>query len=439
MKSFKLILLVLAVSVLAMGAFASGSSEAGAKAEGPKKATVWLKKTFNPDANAQMQARVAEWGEKNGVDVEIEVIPTKSMVQKFNTAVEAKMLPDVNFLTAAMTTSFGEKGLLKPVDDLIVAIEKANGELVEKTKISVTMGGKAYAVPQWTGSGSLYYRKDLFAAAGLTRPPKTWEELKEYAIKLSQPDKDIYGAGFAFGPGGDCYNQGSSLIYSYGGSILKKDGKTSNFNTPQTVEALSVWVDMFNEGGLPPSVVNWDDGGNNKGYLSGQCAMVINTGSIANVLFKPENKELLDKTGFAQYVGGPKGNLYKHTGNFMAIFKESRAPKIGEEIIKYVMDYSWYRDWMASISPVSMPVYVKSRQDKAWTDDPINKVFLDQSSAQQQFGYPGFPTGAHGELQNLRIISKTLQRIVVDKVSVEQAVKETDEFIQAHLKKMYGK
>ena len=84
-------------------------------------------------------------------------------------------------------------------------------------------------------------------------------------------------------------------------------------------------------------------------------------------------------------------------------------------------------------------IYEKSRKDPFWTEDEVNKYFMSQAIEQQQFGYPGYPTGAHGEMQTLRVISKTLQRTIVDKVPLEQSVAETDDFIKDHLKKMYGK
>jgi multiple sugar transport system substrate-binding protein len=360
------------------------------------------------------------------------------MIQKFNTAIEAGTLPDVTFITAAMATSFADKGLLLPLNDLLKEIEAENGAFVEKTWQSVTIDGNTYAIPQWTGGEAIYYRKDLFEKAGIAAPPETWEELAEMAKKLTNASEGTYGAGFAFGPGGDCYNHGSHIIYSYGGSILKEDGKTSNFNTPATIQALQVWVDMLNDGSMPLSIVNWDDAGNNKAYLSGQVAIVLNSGSIMNALYRPENKELLDNTGVYLIPAGPKGRVIKHTGNFMAIFKDSKAPDIGAEIIKYVLSYDWYKDWMARIAPVSMPVYEQCRTEPTWAEDPVNKVFLESAQMQQAFGYPGAPTGAHGELQNLRIMSKTLQKVAVDKMSLEDAVAETEEFIIDHLKQMYG-
>jgi multiple sugar transport system substrate-binding protein len=426
---------VLLLAVVAISLWANGSGE---DVESKKEVTVWLKKTFNPEANELIQARVLEYGELNNLDIEIEVIPTNVMVQKFNTAVEAGTLPDVTFLTAAMISSFSEKGLLMDLNGLIDDISKTNGPFVDATVRSVTLEGATYGIPQWTGGEALYYRKDFFEKAGINAPPETWAELEDYAQRLTGIEDGVYGAGFTFGPGGDCYNHGSSLIYSYGGSILKPDGRTSNFDSPETVEALSVWTRMLADGSMPPSVVNWDDGGNNKAYLSGQVAMVVNSGSIMNALYKPENKELLDLTGVYYIPEGPAGRIIKGTGNFMSIFNESNEPEIGKEIIKYVMNYDWYRDWMVRIAPVSQPVYQKARADEIFTEDPIHKIFLEMAQMQQNFGYPGEPTGAHGEFQNLRIMSKTLQRSVIDKVSLEQAVSETEEYMNDHLETMYG-
>jgi len=91
-----------------------------------------------------------------------------------------------------------------------------------------------------------------------------------------------------------------------------------------------------------------------------------------------------------------------------------------------------------SIAPVSNPVFSQSYSDPAWTEDPLNKLFLEQAKMQQQFGYPGSPTAAHGEFQNLRIISKTLQRTAVQNAPLEKAVAETEQFMKEHLEQLYG-
>src|SRR5215218_7887948 len=43
-----------------------------------------------------------------------------------------------------------------------------------------------YAVPWFEDAGVLYSRSDLLEQAGYSEPPKTWDELKEMALKTSQ-------------------------------------------------------------------------------------------------------------------------------------------------------------------------------------------------------------------------------------------------------------
>lgn len=54
-----------------------------------------------------------------------------------------------------------------------------------------------YCLPYGPCVTTLAYRKDLFREAGLdpSRPPQTWEELYDYAIKLTDPAKGQYGFG----------------------------------------------------------------------------------------------------------------------------------------------------------------------------------------------------------------------------------------------------
>jgi sn-glycerol 3-phosphate transport system substrate-binding protein len=62
-------------------------------------------------------------------------------------------------------------------------------ELLEKCRYD----GKIKALPWHQYFHSLYWNKTLFAEAGLSSPPDTWEEMIEYGKKLTRPEKDIYG------------------------------------------------------------------------------------------------------------------------------------------------------------------------------------------------------------------------------------------------------
>jgi sorbitol/mannitol transport system substrate-binding protein len=55
---------------------------------------------------------------------------------------------------------------------------------------SLSYNGGLYAVPFYGESSMLYYRKDLFRAAGLTMPQHpTWAQVQSFAARLNQPGK----------------------------------------------------------------------------------------------------------------------------------------------------------------------------------------------------------------------------------------------------------
>jgi ABC-type sugar transport system permease subunit/ABC-type glycerol-3-phosphate transport system substrate-binding protein len=115
---------------------------------------------------------------------------------------------------------------------------------------------RLYAVPNSTDNRALYYNEDLLERAGLVdangraKPPRNWEELKEYAIRLSERDADGNMTRLGFAP-----NYGNSWLYIYGwlngGHFMSPDGRTCSLAEKPIVEALEFMVDIYDElGGI---------------------------------------------------------------------------------------------------------------------------------------------------------------------------------------------
>ncbi len=97
-----------------------------------------------------------------------------------------------------------------------------------------------YALPLSVDSLSLYYNKDLFNQAGITRPPKTWEEFDDDDRKLTNVDSfgNIKISGAAMGassdragnPGGGKINRATdilALLMMQSGAEMWKDGQAT--------------------------------------------------------------------------------------------------------------------------------------------------------------------------------------------------------------------
>ena len=147
--------------------------------------------------------------------------------------------------------------------------------------------GKVYGIPNSVDNRALYYNKDLLIAAGYktigpdgevrARPPKTWGELAEYAVRLTQHD----GKGRIKVIGFPAY-YGNSWLYMYGwmngAKFMSDDRRTCTLNAPRIVEALEYLKRVYDLQGGYPKVRAFEAGfqGNELDpFIQGKIAMKI--------------------------------------------------------------------------------------------------------------------------------------------------------------------
>jgi multiple sugar transport system substrate-binding protein len=107
--------------------------------------------------------------------------------------------------------------------------------------------GKQCALPLLTDAYALYYNKKMFAAAGITTPPKTFTELIADAKKLTVKNSDGSVKTFGFVSRSD-YN-GNGYLYTgvqSGTKFYGSDGKTTVASDPKWQELLQ-WDKELND------------------------------------------------------------------------------------------------------------------------------------------------------------------------------------------------
>ena len=188
--------------------------------------------------------------------------------------------PDVFLVNAPLTTGYGTRGLLMPLDDVFSDEEMAN---YYPAAVEIgSFGGQFLSAPIHTSTQNLYYNADMFAAAGITPPAQderwTWEQITDAAQKLTV-DEDGDGIpevwGFNF--------EQIELFYQLqplGLSLnccqsISEDGLHVDgiINSPSWVEAFSWYGSLFNELGVAPkgdaATVDLFESGNMAMFLGG--------------------------------------------------------------------------------------------------------------------------------------------------------------------------
>jgi multiple sugar transport system permease protein len=107
-------------------------------------------------------------------------------------AIAGGTAPDVMSLWVHKVQNYIEQGFCQPIEDKI-ATWPDKDKMPEAYWPVLTSGKHVYGVVYFYYTLQLMYRKDMFQEAGLDpeKPPKTWDELYDYAQKLTNQDKII--------------------------------------------------------------------------------------------------------------------------------------------------------------------------------------------------------------------------------------------------------
>lgn len=188
-----------------------------------------------------------------------------------------------------------------------------------------------WGIPWIAGFRPLYYRTDLVKEAGLVdpfgnaKPPDTLDELLEYAQKLNNPDKKVYGFTMPAKRPRICYDW-SGYLWTYGGEFFDRDFKPT-FNSPAGVKALEMYLALGKV--APPGVAAYHITECWTSFMQGRAALAWTWQDLASVARK--QSEIIGKFDCAPppvyaserhpLVGGIVASIPKQAKNPEAAFK----------------------------------------------------------------------------------------------------------------------
>ncbi|NUT33892.1 MAG: sugar ABC transporter substrate-binding protein [Hamadaea sp.] len=240
------------VGATALAATGCGSGDGGG-AGGKTEVTIWQQK-FTDQEDAWYKKAVAAFNAaQDKVKVVHQIVPADAWDQKMKAAQAAGKAPDVFTLNYNKVQGFARTSQIQALDSVIAA-DKWTG-LQESVVGSVTYKGKKYGYPMLVEpSAVLFYRKDLFAAAGLPdKAPASWTELIDYGKKLTT--KNVSG----FSTAGNQIDMGWStwgLQWNAAGHLpISDDWSQPRANDPAYKPLLQAYQTLYKEGIMPKQIL----------------------------------------------------------------------------------------------------------------------------------------------------------------------------------------
>ncbi|GGZ70475.1 extracellular solute-binding protein [Streptomyces echinoruber] len=257
------------VASLALAATAcGGGSDSDGKADGPVTLTWWDTSNGTNEAPTY-RALVKDFEKANpGIKVKYVNVPFDQAQNKFDTAAGSQGAPDVLRSEVGWTPAFAKKGYFLPLDGTEALAEqgKFQPSLIKQAQYE----GKTYGVPLVTDTLALVYNKELLKKAGISAPPKTWDELKSDAAKV----KDKTGADGYWGSTQAYYAQ--TFLYGEGTDTVDAGAKKITVNSAPAKKAYGTWLSLFSGKGLHKADTTADAYAHiQDAFTSGKVAMII--------------------------------------------------------------------------------------------------------------------------------------------------------------------
>src|SRR3954447_17305103 len=246
---------------LALTACGGGGSSGGSSSGGTT--TLRVLDYYNNDPGKTVwQKALDACGQQVGAKISRESVPGATLIQKVLQQASSRTLPDVLMLDNPDLQQIAQTGALTPLDTFGINADGFAKGVVDAS----TYQGKLYGLQPVTNTIGLFYNKDMLAKAGVT-PPQTWDELRTAAKKLTSGS--TYGLAFSAPANYEGTWQFLPFMWSNGGD--EKD-----IATPQTEQALQLWVDLMKDGSVSKSALNWTQADVNDQFKAGKAAMMVN-------------------------------------------------------------------------------------------------------------------------------------------------------------------
>lgn len=210
--------------------------------------------------------------------VKVKLLGGNQTNQKILTLVLSGQAPEIIQANYQNVRGLAREGAFQDIGGDFRGEESAFPELPWKLGQSKTV---QYGVPWMGHSIQLVYNVDLFAKAGISGPPKTWDELYADAKKLTVDTNgdgkiDQWGIGLAGKQDNDILWMVNMFMYQGGASLVKESGGKTvvALNTPEGRAALEFYLKLIKEC-APPDTGNKNGADNMNDFRNQVVAMEL--------------------------------------------------------------------------------------------------------------------------------------------------------------------
>ena len=355
------------------------------------------------------------------VTINMEIVPWAEQHQKLVTGLATGGLPDVSMLGNNVVAEFQALGALAPMGEYFTQWSTEAGSDVTADfwpgdVLYYNLAGDWYASPVAEETRCVYYRKDLFTAAGLgADAPATFDQMRDFALALTSGD--TYGIGI---PGGINYGTVQtfmSVYLGYGARMLNDDG-TCGFDSPEFRQALTWYTNLYAVDKVtPPDSPTYDNETLTQLFIDGRLAMTIQSPAFWAQL-QAANPSFLADVGISQVPSGPAGRFGFLGGWPLVLWNTSKNPEAAFRWIRFATDPQGALPQLATTIS-NIPGRRSLASQAPWNTAPLN-VFAQQMEVAYPYQYPSPAIAQMGTLE-VDAVQTAVQNVMLGQQTVDEA------------------
>ncbi len=303
-----------------------------------------------------------------GITVNYVDIPYDSLKQKLTTGAAGGELPDLVRSDIGWVAQFASLGVLAPLDEKMTDFSTFADATYPGSLATNAWGGHYYGLPLDTNTRVLVTSQAALDAAGMSKPPATFDDVKAMAAALKGKNIAVFADGGL---------QGWNIlpwIWSGGGDITDAKLTTSSgyLDGAKSVAAVQMLVDLYKDGAIPNLITG------NSGATSTSDGLP--TGQYATILDGPWMRDIWAgqypdfKPIYAPVPAGAGGSVSVVGGEDIVIPSTTKNMDAATEFLRFTQS----EEFQLAMAKVGQMPVVETAGTKAAEVDPFYAPFATQ-------------------------------------------------------------
>lgn len=402
--------------------------------------TVIHRTEYFEQAQSIFREIVEDFAASNNVQLDISTANSEAFgdfLGKMQAAVAAGNPPDFAYQSNISNSQMHLLNLVEDVTDVVDEAVSRYGEIMRGTNAQRNgqFDGVWKAVPFLANTTGYFVRSDKLEELGLDPATDlvTWDQRRDAALEMSDPDNEFWGWGLTPNQSGDGYGYVMLLINSFGGSYTDESGLVVSFDSPETLAAVEWLAETYDRSGpyaaaLPPGIESWTDISNNEVWLAGNVGYTHNAFSLY-AQGKRDGNPVFPNTAMLRAPQGPAGLNHDGggIGGWINIFRGAPNIALAKELTLALLDPSNFNRMSAVAGGLFNPAYESLWTDELLSQDPNFVTIKEMVSVEEPWighYWPAGPNAAIDAIQAASIPNQMMSNVISGRMTPAEAVRD---------------